>query len=63
MLIYTGFNAHYVRPEGERPLGTEIDGKPKILPIEKYGIKLLSIGFFVDPEQALIWRGPMASGH
>lgn len=48
--------------EGERPMGTEINGKPKIIPVEKYGIKLLSIGFFVDPEQALIWRGPMASG-
>lgn len=33
----------------------------KIIPIEKYGIKIQSIGFFVDPEQALIWRGPMAS--
>jgi ATP-binding protein involved in chromosome partitioning len=33
----------------------------KIMPVEKYGIKIQSIGFFVDPEQALIWRGPMAS--
>jgi ATP-binding protein involved in chromosome partitioning len=33
----------------------------KIIPIEKYGIKIQSIGFFVEPEQALIWRGPMAS--
>lgn len=33
----------------------------KIMPVEKYGIKVQSIGFFVDPEQALIWRGPMAS--
>jgi len=33
----------------------------KIIPVEKYGIKIQSIGFFVDPEQALIWRGPMAS--
>jgi ATP-binding protein involved in chromosome partitioning len=33
----------------------------KIIPVEKYGIKIQSIGFFVDPQQALIWRGPMAS--
>jgi ATP-binding protein involved in chromosome partitioning len=47
--------------ENEQPLGKEVDGKTKILPIEKYGIKLLSIGFFVKPEQALIWRGVMAT--
>ena len=47
--------------ENEKPQATEVDGKTKVLPIEKYGIKLLSIGFFVDPGQALIWRGPMAS--
>ena len=45
----------------EKPQATDVDGKTKVLPIEKYGIKLLSIGFFVDPDQALIWRGPMAS--
>ncbi|HNW88721.1 MAG TPA: Mrp/NBP35 family ATP-binding protein [Bacteroidales bacterium] len=39
----------------------EEEGKTRILPMEKYGIKLISIGFFVDPEKALIWRGPMAS--
>lgn len=44
-----------------QPLGKEVDGKTKILPIEKYGLKLLSIGFFVKPEQALIWRGVMAT--
>ncbi|HPE86339.1 MAG: ATP-binding protein [Bacteroidia bacterium] len=38
------------------------NGKQVIVPIEKYGIKVLSIGFFVDPDQALLWRGPMASG-
>ncbi|MCZ4243243.1 Mrp/NBP35 family ATP-binding protein [Pedobacter punctiformis] len=37
------------------------DGKTKILPIEKYGIKLLSLGFFADPDQPVPWRGPMAS--
>ena len=47
--------------ENAQPSATEVDGKTKVLPIEKYGIKILSIGFFVDPEQALIWRGPMAS--
>ena len=47
--------------EGEQPMGKEVDGKTKILPIEKYGIKILSIGFFVKPEQALIWRGVMAT--
>jgi ATP-binding protein involved in chromosome partitioning len=46
---------------GAQPLGKDVDGKTKILPIEKYGIKLLSIGFFVKPEQALIWRGVMAT--
>jgi ATP-binding protein involved in chromosome partitioning len=44
-----------------QPLGKDVDGKTRILPIEKYGIKLLSIGFFVKPEQALIWRGVMAT--
>ncbi len=47
--------------EKERPLAKEVDGKTKVIPLEKYGVKLLSIGFFVDPEQALVWRGPMAS--
>jgi len=44
-----------------KPTGVEKDGKNLILPIEKYGVKLLSIGFFVDPTKALVWRGPMAS--
>ncbi|MBI9038497.1 MAG: Mrp/NBP35 family ATP-binding protein [Bacteroidales bacterium] len=47
--------------ENERPQVKEINGKHHVIPIEKYGIKLLSIGFFVDSHQALIWRGPMAS--
>ena len=47
--------------EGAQPAGKEVDGKTRILPIEQYGIKLLSIGFFVKPEQALIWRGVMAT--
>ena len=47
--------------EDEHPTAEVIDGKEWILPIEKYGVKLLSIGFFVDPDKALIWRGAMAS--
>ena len=47
--------------EGAAPRGKEVDGKTRILPIEKYGIKTLSIGFFVAPEQALLWRGSMAT--
>ena len=47
--------------EGQRPLAKEIDGKSKMEPLENYGVKLLSIGFFTKPDQAVIWRGPMAS--
>lgn len=47
--------------EEERPSLMQKDGKDKIIPIEKYGMKVLSIGFFVDKEDATIWRGPMAS--
>jgi ATP-binding protein involved in chromosome partitioning len=45
----------------ERPKMTEIDGKGIIIPIEKYGIKVISIGVLIDEKQAVIWRGPMAS--
>ncbi|MBE9492384.1 MAG: Mrp/NBP35 family ATP-binding protein [Bacteroidetes bacterium] len=45
----------------EHPQVMKKDGKTMIIPIEKYGIKVLSIGFFVDKNQALIWRGPLAS--
>lgn len=44
-----------------KPTISEEDGKARVIPVEKYGIKIQSIGFFVDPSQALIWRGPMAS--
>jgi ATP-binding protein involved in chromosome partitioning len=44
-----------------RPLAEEIDGKSKMKPVENYGVKILSIGFFTKPDQAVIWRGPMAS--
>ncbi len=47
---------------GAKPSARETeDGKTLILPIEKYGIKLLSLGFFADPDQPVPWRGPMAS--
>jgi len=47
--------------EGARPKASQVDGKTRIEPIEKYGIKLLSIGFFTDPNQPVPWRGPMVS--
>lgn len=50
------FHMEGARPEVKRENGTEV-----ITPVEKYGVKLLSIGFFVNPEDALVWRGPMAT--
>lgn len=47
--------------EDAKPYMTEVDGKQYIVPAEQYGVKLLSIGFFVDPSSATVWRGPMAS--
>lgn len=47
--------------EDARPYAEEVDGKTMIVPVEKYGVKLLSIGFFVAPDQATVWRGGMAS--
>jgi len=47
--------------EGARPLSVQVDGKSMMEPIENYGVKVLSIGFFTKPEQAVIWRGPMAA--
>ena len=46
--------------EDARPYAENVNGKDLISPIEKYGVKLLSIGFFVDPAQATLWRGAMA---
>lgn len=46
--------------EDARPLLEPIDGKEKIVPVEKYGVKMLSIGFFVKKEDAIVWRGAMA---
>lgn len=45
----------------ERPLSVMVDGKSKMKPVENYGVKVLSIGFFTQPDQAVIWRGPMAA--
>ena len=45
----------------ERPLSVNVDGKSKMKPVESYGVKVLSIGFFTKPDQAVIWRGPMAA--
>jgi len=47
--------------EGQRPLVEKINDVDMITPIEKYGIKMLSIGFFINPEDALVWRGAMAT--
>jgi len=46
---------------GERPMMTEVDGKGLIEPIEKFGIKMMSIGLLIDEKQAVVWRGPMVS--
>lgn len=45
----------------EKPLAVNIDGKSKMKPVENYGVKVLSIGFFTQPDQAVVWRGPMAA--
>lgn len=47
--------------EDARPVSTEVNGRDLIEPIEQYGVKMLSIGFFVDPTSAVVWRGGMAS--
>ena len=47
--------------EGATPTTTNVHGKSKIKPLENYGVKLLSIGFFAQAQQAVVWRGPMAS--
>ena len=46
---------------GERPMMKTVNGKGMILPLEKYGIRLMSIGLLVDEKNAVVWRGPMAS--
>lgn len=47
--------------EGARPYSERMDGRDLIVPVEKYGVKMLSIGFFVNAEQPILWRGGMAS--
>lgn len=44
----------------EKPTSRIVDGQSLIVPVESYGVKILSIGFFADPAQAIVWRGPMA---
>jgi len=46
---------------GERPMMKDVNGKGMIIPLEKFGIKLMSIGLLVDEKNAVVWRGPMAS--
>ena len=47
--------------QNKKPLAVNIDGKSKMKPVENYGVKILSIGFFTKPDQAVVWRGPMAA--
>ncbi|MDH6355507.1 ATP-binding protein involved in chromosome partitioning [Dysgonomonas sp. PH5-45] len=47
--------------EDARPMLEAVDGRELIIPVEKYGVKMLSIGFFVNKESAIVWRGAMAS--
>ncbi|WMI69344.1 Mrp/NBP35 family ATP-binding protein [Mangrovimonas sp. YM274] len=47
--------------ENEKPVAVNVEGKSKMKPIESYGVKVLSIGFFTKPDQAVVWRGPMAA--
>jgi ATP-binding protein involved in chromosome partitioning len=47
--------------ENEKPISVVVDGKSKMKPVESYEVKILSIGFFTAPSQAVVWRGPMAS--
>lgn len=47
--------------QGEKPMMRQVDGKGMIEPIERFGVKVMSIGLLVDPQQAVIWRGPMAT--
>ena len=47
--------------QNEKPLAVNVDGKSKMKPVESYGVKVLSIGFFTKPDKAVVWRGPMAA--
>ncbi|MFO7658099.1 MAG: Mrp/NBP35 family ATP-binding protein [Bacteroidales bacterium] len=50
-----------LKVENSKPYAHKVNGRDLIIPVEQYGVKVLSIGFFVDHEDATIWRGPMAS--
>ncbi|MFC2112543.1 P-loop NTPase [Bacteroidota bacterium] len=50
-----------LKAENQHPSVEMVDGKEMMVPVMSYGVKLLSIGFFVDPEDAVVWRGPMAT--
>lgn len=54
--VPTMFNCEF-----EQPGVTQVEGKNKLLPVEQYGVKLMSIGFLSPPDNAVVWRGPMAS--
>lgn len=54
--VPTMFNCEY-----EQPAVTVVNGKNMIMPIQQYGVKLMSIGFLAPPDNAVVWRGPMAS--
>ena len=47
--------------EHEHPFIEEVNGRQLMIPVEKHGVKLISIGYLADPSQAIVWRGPMAS--
>jgi ATP-binding protein involved in chromosome partitioning len=47
--------------QNERPFLRQVEGRDKMLPFERYGVKLMSIGFLVEANQPVVWRGPMAS--
>jgi len=50
-----------MKTENDKPQVITVEGNNKLVPLERYGVKLMSIGFLVEPEQAVVWRGPMAS--
>ncbi len=50
-----------LQAENERPLAHKVNGKDLLIPVERFGISVLSLGFFIDSQDATIWRGPMAS--
>ena len=59
--IFGPSQPHMFHCEGERPVAEDVGGRDLIVPIERYGVKMLSIGFFVDTNSAVVWRGGLAS--